>query len=70
MLRRKKKHLTGDANDARCSGRLSILLDALWDEPSEYSHASDPSRVAFELAVKYAMFIIINFYIFHYVIFF
>ena len=28
-----------------------------------------PSRVAFELAVKYAMFII-NFYIFHYVIFF
>ena len=35
-----------------CSGRLSTLLDTLWQEPSAHSHPLDPSRVAVERAVS------------------
>ena len=35
-----------------CSGRLSTLLDTLWQEPSAHSHPPDPSRVSVERAVS------------------
>ena len=35
-----------------CSGRLSTLVDTLWQEPSVHSHPPDPSRVAVERAVS------------------
>ena len=35
-----------------CSGRLSTLADALWQQPSEHSHPPDPARIAVQRAVS------------------